>query len=434
MLKHSLNTIFASSFIRQSSVYLIGNVINAVIPFVLLPILTRYLTPTDYGIVGTSIVLVQMLTMFIGFNASGLIVGSHFDNNLEDNRKLISTIAWLSVAVSIVMVAIFLLFGNLVEDITKFPAKWLSITVAIAFLGVIHTLYLIMLQVRKASKTFIGIQIGLTLLNFGIAILLVVGAGMDWRGRLIASVVSGAVIAGVCLYGLSMKFQLLRMIFDRGALRALLFFGIPLIPHSIGGWVMVMMPRLYLNNMASVADTGLFSVGYNIAAPIAMIIGAGNQAYMPALFSRLSDSGNLDKLRLSRVLLLGVVFLILLGVIYGFLAKCFLPVIVGPRFYAAADYVLWLALAFSMQGVYFVFANFVVYSKKTSLIAWRADFLGGIVVILLCPVLIRWMGPVGAAQSVFIAFAISVIGCVTASRRAFAMPWGDAVISLVRKR
>ena len=47
-----------------------------------------------------------------------------------------------------------------------------------------------------------------------------------------------------------------------------------------------------------------------------------------------------------------------------------------------------------MQGVYFIFGNFVIYSKKTSLMTWRADFLGGIATIILCPLIIKLNGPI----------------------------------------
>ena len=109
-----------------------------------------------------------------------------------------------------------------------------------------------------------------------------------------------------------------------------------------------------------------------------------------------------------------------------------LPLFVGDRFYGAADYVTWMALTYAVQGVYFIFGNFVVYSKKTSLMTWRADFLGGLVLLIACPILSRWNGPVGAAQATCLAFAASAIGCITAAQKAHPMPWGSAMASLLR--
>lgn len=430
MKKKILCNVFESSFIRQSSVYLAGNVINAAIPFILLPILTRYLSPTDYGIVATSVVITQIVTVIVGLNSYGLIGRYHFDNDIIAQSNLVSTAIIFSCLSSVLCILILIPAGAFIESITKFPAAWVPLLVFISISGVIQTIYLSIIQARKEPLVYIGIQVLTTLLNLGLSLFFVVAIGMSWQGRMLAILITGGIIAFLCIYGLAFKLKLLRLSFSMDSLHAMFSFGIPLIPHFIGGWVMTMVARLYLNNMASVADTGLYSVGFNVASPIAMIVGAANQAYWPALFEKLS-APNIDKLRLARILLLGVVTLPLLAIFYGIAAYWFLPFIVGPKFYGAADYIFWLALAFAMQGVYFIFGNFIVYSKKTSLIAWRADFLAGVAILGLCPLFIYLNGSIGAAQSTFVAFIISTVGCFTASRKAYPMPWRSAIFSFV---
>src|SRR5260370_35545132 len=115
----------------------------------------------------------------------------------------------------------------------------------------------------------------------------------------------------------------------------------------------------------------------------------------------LSRPESLEKFRLSRMLLLGAAGLLAMAVVYGLTIRLLLPLIVGPRFYASADYVLWLSLAFAVQGVHFIFGNFVVYARRTSLLAWRADFLPGLPTLAPLPPLIRLTVPTGAAQATF---------------------------------
>lgn len=409
---------------------MIGGTINAAIPVVLMPILTRYLTPTDYGIVGTSTVIMQILTVILGINAFGLIGRSQFDNDFTSQQKLVSTSIILACLLSVLLIVVLIPTRGLVENVTKFPASWIPILVVISLGSVIQATFISLVQAKQEPVLYSKIQISATILNLGLSLFFVVAIGMNWQGRMLAILISGAAIALFGLYGLTMSFGLFRLEFDMNSLRKLLSFGIPLIPHFIGGWVMTMVSRLYLNNMASVADTGLYSVGFNIASPIAMVVGAANQAYWPSLFDKLSNP-HVNKLKLARILLLGAASLPVLALSYGMAAYWFLPFIVGPRFYNAAHYVLWLSLAFAMQGVYFIFGSFVVYSKRTSLMAWRADFLGGIAMLALCPLLIYADGPIGAAQATLLAFLISTIGCFTASRKAYPMPWKNAALSFV---
>ena len=429
-VQNRMRSLLNQTFIRSSFTYFIGSGLSGLLPLLLLPILTRYLTPTDYGIVATSLVLVQMLTLFVGFNTSGLVIRSYFDRDPDSHCRIISTNIILAGILTIVLTILLIALREPIGEVTKFPSLWVPVTVVIAFFAVIQSIYLVILQSRDESKRYVFIQVLLSGLNLGLAAILVVGVGMDWQGRILATLIAGLIITAICFYGLIVRLGLLRMVFDKGSLRALLAFGIPLVPHFIGGWVMTMAPRLYLNNMATVADTGLFSVGYNVAAVIALVVGAANQAYVPELFKRLSDAST-DLVRLGRILLTGSVVLLILSGAYGLVAHLFIPLIVGPAFYGASDYVLWLGLAFAMQGVYFIYVSFVVYSKKTSLMSWRADFMGGCAILVLCPLLIDLNGPIGAAQATFAAFTISTIGGITASREAFPMPWKEAIFSLL---
>ena len=95
----------SSTFVKGSMVYLVGNMASAVLPFALLPVLTRYLTPTDYGLVATSVVMVQVMAMVVGLNTSGLIIQSQFTDDFPAQRNLLST----NVFIAFVLAAVFVL-------------------------------------------------------------------------------------------------------------------------------------------------------------------------------------------------------------------------------------------------------------------------------------------------------------------------------------
>ena len=418
-----------SAFFKGSFTYLSGSVLNSALPLLVLPVLTRYLTPTDFGFVATATVLTQILSVFIGVNAYGLVARSHFDNDPEDLRNLLSTGMWISVAVTGVSLLLVLLLGPPIARLTEFPAAWLPAVIFIAFTMVLQTNYLSLVQARSEPLRYISIQTISGMLNLGLAVWFVVGWRMDWHGRIWALIAAQGVVALICLRGLVFRLGLLRPIFLRTSYQQLMAFGLPLIPHAIGGWVMTMAARLYLNNMATVADTGLYSVAFNLTSPLALILGAANSAYLPALYQHLSSKDGCDKVRLCRILLAVGFSLPILAVLCAFAVRWVLPWLVGERFYGASDFVLWMALTYAMQGIYFIFGNFVVYSKKTSLMTWRADFLGGLVMLIACPLLIHLNGPLGAAQAAFVAFAASTLGCISAAQKAYPMPWRQALLS-----
>ena len=380
----------------------------------------------------TSSVLTQILVAFIGVNAYGLVARTHFDDDPASLRKLVSTSVLISLAITALVLVLTLLLRHPVERLTQFPAAWLPAVIVVSLATVFQSIYLGLVQARSEPLRYISIQTLGGVLNLALSLLLVVQFGMDWRGRMWGSVLSLGGVALFCLHGLIFRLGLLRPVFNRESCRQLMAFGVPLIPHVIGGWVMTMAARLYLNNMASVSDTGLYSLAFNLTSPLSMIIGAANNAFMPALFQRLSGEEPFDRVRFCRILLGVAAALPLLALGCGVAAQLALPFLVGKKFYAAAPYMTWMALTYAIGGVYFIFGNFVVYSKQTSLMTWRADFLGGVVLVIACPLLIRLNGPIGAAQATCVAFAASTLGCITAARKAYPMPWGAALVSMLR--
>jgi O-antigen/teichoic acid export membrane protein len=317
---------------------------------------------------------------------------------------------------------------------TDFPSAWLPAVVALAFCGVIQSNYQALLQARQEPWRYVLNQTTGTALTLGLSLWLVVGLHWNWQGRLLGMLLGAIGICAICIFGLITRLRLLSFQYSTDAMREILHFGIPLIPHVLGGWVMTMSARLYLNNMASVADTGFFSLAFNLVTPLTMLVGALNSAYYPWLFGKLSNPDSIDPLQLCRGLLLTAVLLIVGGQCFGFIAVLALPYIAGPEFQAAGPYIFWLSLTAAVSGVYFIFGNFVVYSKRTALMTWRADFMGGLFVLVFCPLLILSIGPIGAAVASCLGYVVTTIGCFTAARIAHPMPWGEACLSLVGRR
>src|SRR5260370_2443101 len=264
----------ATPFWKESLGYLGGNLVNAALPVALMPILTRYLSPTDYGIVGTSAVLVQFLSVAMSLTSSVLIVTAQFEEKRENQRKLVSTNLLLAFAFATLLGLWALGAGNLVERATEFPAAWSPAVVLLALTSVIQATYLCLLQARKETTRYVSLQVLSTGLNLGLSLALVAALGMNWQGRILAMLVAGMVIAGICLHGLVSRLKGLGLTFGGDSLKTLLTFGMALISHLLGGWVMTMAPRLFLNR-----KRGTNSIS-TVQRPIAKNVVGGTDRYV----------------------------------------------------------------------------------------------------------------------------------------------------------
>jgi O-antigen/teichoic acid export membrane protein len=85
-----LKVLFHSELLRSSTVYTLSTVINTAIPFLMMPVLTRYLAPTDYGIVAMFAVLVGIINPFVGLSLHGAVSVRYFVKEKADLPRFIA--------------------------------------------------------------------------------------------------------------------------------------------------------------------------------------------------------------------------------------------------------------------------------------------------------------------------------------------------------
>lgn len=81
-----------SNFFKSTSVYFLANILNAVIPFLLLPILTRYLSVEEYGQIAMFQLLIGGLAGFVGLNTVGAAGRKFYDKNISKSELAISVV------------------------------------------------------------------------------------------------------------------------------------------------------------------------------------------------------------------------------------------------------------------------------------------------------------------------------------------------------
>ena len=78
-----VNRLKQSVLFKNTFIYTLLQLINKGIPFLLLPILTRYLTTNDYGMIATYNTFVGILAIFIGLSMPGAVGVNYFQLKKE---------------------------------------------------------------------------------------------------------------------------------------------------------------------------------------------------------------------------------------------------------------------------------------------------------------------------------------------------------------
>lgn len=415
------NRIAKSSLLRASSVYTFTNIINAAVPFALLPILTRFLTPSEYGLLMMFQVLIGAAAPFVGLNTYGALSRLYLEQDNFDLPEFISNCFIILIASTLLVGLAFWIFSGQISQATHLPGKWLWAVLAIAASQFIIQITLTLWQMQKKAITYAIFQITQTLLNLGLSIVLVLSLGLGWQGRIEAQVLAitlFAILAALFLW----QGKWMRGGFNGAYFRQALKFGVPLIPHTVGTWIIFSTDRILINNMIGIAEAGIYSVGIQIGMIIGILQNSFNQAWVPWLFERLKRNDPREMTNIVKITYAYDIIILLLAFSLAAAAPWFLKFLAGKDFADASQFVLWISLGFAFNGMYKMVTNYIFYANKTHQLA-LLTFSTAIINLVASYILINLNGAIGAAQGTALAYFISFILTWFLANRIYRMPW-----------
>lgn len=280
---------------------------------------------------------------------------------------------------------------------------------------------LVIFQIKIEPFKYGFLQIAQSILNMGLTILFVVIINNSWEGRLEAQIISICFFAIISFFLLIYKGYITFEINKSDIVDALKF-GIPLIPHAIGGMLFTTIDRFFLTKMIGLEQTGNYTVAYQLGSVVGIITVAFNNAYVPWLYKNLNKD-NLDvKIKIVRFTYLYFIILSVCALALLLLFPTLVNSFVDNKFSNINLFSTFIVLGFVFQGMYFMVTNYISYIKKTYIQA-LLTFSVGIIKLPITYFFILWFGPVGASISFCLTFFIFFISTWYLSSRVYKMPW-----------
>lgn len=419
-----MKRIKGGSFVGGAGIYLFSNILNAVIPFILLPILTRYLSPEEYGEVAMFQTLLGALGAFVGMTFVGAANRKFYDSNLEKNElaEFIGSCVQLISISAVVVFSVFFLFRSNFSEWLSLKPSYVLFAVVVSFCTVIIALRLGQWQVQKKAIDYGALQISQSLLNMLLSLLLVVALLKGAAGRIDAQIVTGLVFVLIAFILLKKDGLLKVTVWRKEYLAEALRFGVPLMPHLAGGFLLNSVDRFVINDELGLAEAGIYMVAVQLTAAVGIVFDAINKAYVPWLFERLKADVHKEKQKIVKLTYLWFLCIIL-GVVLAFFIGPWLVVLVAGEKYAQAGEVIgWLALGKGFQGMYLMVTNYIFFSKKTGLLS-VASISSGFINLLLLIVFVRILGLQGAAIAFALSMGIRFLLTWLIAHKRHPMPW-----------
>ena len=222
-------------------------------------------------------------------------------------------------------------------------------------------------RVEERSVAFVSASLANIFLTIGATLLLVVALDKGPIGVIVGNFI-GTLIVYVVLVGY--RREQLGLQFDRGLLREMNRFGIPLVPTALFLWVTNFSDRLFLVKLADTQEVGLYSVGVRIASAMVLLLTAFRLAW-PAFAYSIDDDREARR-TYAYVLTYLVALTTWVATGLALLSPWIVDWIAAPAFAESSRVVGPLAFAAVAFGAYIVVAIGVGRAKRTQF-NWVVD-------------------------------------------------------------
>lgn len=335
-------------------VYLISNILNALIPFFLLPILTRNLSVAEYGQVVMFQTFFSAVSAIVGLNSIGAANRKFYDGDINDivlmkfNGSCLQILFLSFVFLSIVG----FVFKSALAELLSMPDWWVFYAILAASFLFITNLRLGQWQIRNKSRLFGILQVGGSAVNMLLSIIFVVLLQKQGQGRIDAIVISSALSAIFSIILLYREKLICFFLFRWDLIKEALKFGVPLLPHTLGMLFLTMSDRLIINNKLGVSDVAVYMVAFQLSSVFSVIFDAINKAFIPWLFDGLKRENRIEKIKIVKLTYCYMLALLLIALLAFFIAPYVVILIAGEKYRAAGEIIGWICLGQIFSGMY----------------------------------------------------------------------------------
>jgi O-antigen/teichoic acid export membrane protein len=406
---------------KHSVIYGFGGLVSRILAVLLLPLYTRYLSPSDYGIVETLIALTTMLGIFLRMGITSAFFRFYFDSPDPAARRLVlRTSFWFTMGMATTGLIVGLALSPELST-WLFGSSGDTELVAAAFVGLWagmnYDQVTALFRVEERSVAFVTASLANIFLTIGATLILVVGLHAGPLGVIVGNF-TGTLLVYVAL--ISYRREQLGLQFDRQLLREMNRFGVPLVPTAVFLWVTNFSDRFFLVKLTDTGEVGLYSVGVRIASAMALMLTAFRTAW-PAFAYSIDDEREAR-----RAYAFVLTYLVLIAswgaTALALLSPWIVDWIAAPAFASASRVVGPLSFAVVSFAGYIVVAIGVGRARRTQF-NWVVTGAAAIVNVVLNLTLIPPYGMMGAAIATVAAYTTMFVGMAWWAQRIYPVPY-----------
>lgn len=392
-----------SKVVKAGIGYTIGNYMLKGLSFLTVPIFSRLLSTSDYGVFNTYLAYQTILFLLIGMALHTSLKNARYKFK-DDFAGYNSNCILLAVCSLGVWLAIANICYPLYGEWLGFPRFIVNLLLLDSFGTALIQFFNVYVGLDYRYTSFLKISAFNALGNLGLSVLLILTFCNENRaaGRIMGNALPVVVIACVIIwYFWRQKKPVFRAEYAKYAVR----YSIPLIPHGISQVVLSQFDRIMIQNMVGSAQAGIYSFGYTIFSIINVTASSLDNVWGPWFYEKMAQGKYEDIRKNSSKYAFGM--LMFSGMVM--LGTPELVKILGAKEYWDAMYTVIPVVVGGYFTFLYTFPSSVEYFyEKTKYIALGTG-MAAIINILLNYIFINKFGYVAAAYTTLVTYLLYFI-------------------------
>jgi O-antigen/teichoic acid export membrane protein len=392
---------------QASAIYSIATFAPLAASMITLPIYSRFLHPSDYGVLELLDATRTVIAMIVGarFSESLLYFYARAESDAERHASA-CTVVYGSLLLGLAAAILgWILSPALSKAVFQSSGYVVHLRLVCATFGLCLPIEAVMAWLRALDRAggYVWLALSRLVLTVAATAIFVIPLKMHVVGMLVGTLVATVLIA---VYGISMFFRANSLSFNAHLFLAQLRFGFLLTATGTALFVIHFGDRFFLERYQSLTQVGLYGLAYKCGMVVSIVQAAFSQYWFSQVYNILDHADKVERFRrVHAYLIMTLSYLaVLISVSAGFLFHIALP----PEYRAAAAFVPWIALTYVLRahGDYFRSALYVEGRPGTDT---RINAVAAVVCVGLYATMIPRLGVAGAIGATAGAFLVAAI-------------------------
>ena len=379
---------------KRFSYYMLATIIPQIVALGTLPIFTRQLTPSDYGVIA---LFLMYGTVIVGFVSLGIRAASYkyyFEMDKESFGKLnFTNLVFLFFVFLITGVAGYYAAPLVSEKVfdSKISAFYLNLSFLYACFDFLLSYYSLFLVAEKRSKAFAFFVLLRVICDNAVSLILIFAFGMTLEGKIYGSII------GVLIPSLVVIFYLRHLITPKIQfifLKKSIYLGAPSVLGGLTGVINTSFDRGMLANFGKLQGLSDYHFGLRFGGIFQAFHHTIQRIWSPFFFEKIQDAGNFS--HITKRFHLMVLSLGIVAVSICLFSEELLLILVSSEFYGAKYVIPLVVLALFISTLNEISIGQLTY-KERLIFQFPVALVGDFTNIGLNLVAIPMYGAAGAA-------------------------------------